>query len=151
MKVRRLLLFVLVAVNLTLVCQGHATGSGHTGVHLALLAELHLEDEERDAPAPVQGKEAAELHEPGHAMAQIAPETHPSSLPVEEAGRNNDPAVLSGGSHFTSLSTLAVALLVIVAGSVYMFSLYRLGRVTWRSKSRRPPEPPPPRPSHVMV
>lgn len=150
MKVRRLLLFILVAVNLTLVCQGHAAGSGHTGVHLAVLAEMHLEDEEGDFTAPVPGNEAVQVHEPGHDIAQIAPESHPSSLPVEEAGRNNDPALLSGGSHFTSLSTLAVALLVIVTGSVYTFSLYRLGRVTWRSNTKSPPEPPPPRLAYVI-
>ncbi|MEA2573892.1 MAG: hypothetical protein QOH93_1190 [Chloroflexia bacterium] len=138
MRVRRLLLFILVAVNLTIVCQGHADGSGHTGVHLALLGEPHMEDELVDRSAASTGAEAEH-------------ETRPTNVPVQEAGRNSDPTLLSEGSHVTSLSILAVALLIIFAGPLKTFSLYTLSGVTWGSRSTKPPEPPPPRLAHVTA
>jgi hypothetical protein len=151
MKIRRLLLFILVALNLTLVCQGHAVGGGHTGVHLALLSEPHNETEEEDAPAEIPGEEVEGLHEPAHVVTQVAGETHPTNLPAQEVGRNSDPAVLSGDGHLTGLSSLAVAFLGIFAGAAHIFSFYWVSRVAWGLNSRRPPEPPPPRFSHVTV
>jgi hypothetical protein len=151
MRVRRLLLFVLVAMNLTLVCQGHAADGGHTGMHLSLLGELHPGAAEEHAQATLASQEVEAVHEPGHLAAQLSHMSRPTSLPIDDAGRNSDPALLSGASHHTSLSTLAVALLVMIAAPVHTFSLYVSSQVTWRSSSRRPPETPPPRLVHVMV
>ncbi len=143
MRVRRLLLFILVAVNLTLVCQGHAADGGHTGVHLALLGEPHAEDDAGGA----SGNIADATHKPEHVAIEDVREVNTTSLPVQEAGRNGDPAVL-GTSHFSSLSTLAVALLSTVAGATRTFSMRLVTPLTWTSRFRKPPEPPPPQ-THV--
>lgn len=141
MRVRRLLLFVLVAMNLTLVCQGHAADGSHTGAHFALLGEPHIEEH---AEHPT-GEAAAQRHEPELNRAQErGHEVGTSWLPIEEAGRNSDPALLSGG-HVSSVAILAVALLGTVGGAPGKFGLGMLSRVTWVSRTRQPPEPPPPR------
>lgn len=149
MRARRLLLFILVAVNLTLVCQGHAAGGGRTGMHLALLGEPHTKAKEVDTPAPVPIEKAKVAHEHKHVAVQVARETLPTYLPVKNAGRNSNPAMFSGSDHFGTASTLAVALLGIFAGAAHVFFRLSLSRVAWRSSSRRSPEPPPPRLSHV--
>jgi hypothetical protein len=128
MRVGRVLLLSLVAVNLTLVCQGHAADGGHTGVHLALLGEPHVGDE-ADA-----SEEMAGVGE--HGAREV-------SFAVREAGRSGDPAVL-GGSHFSSLAALAVALLSSVGGGTRVLSVGVVTRIRWRSRAKRPPEPPPP-------
>jgi hypothetical protein len=143
MRVRRLLLFILVAVNLTLVCQGHTAGSGHTGVHLALLGEPHLEDEAGDAT----GKASSVSHEPGHAAIENARAEGTGPIPIEAAGRKSDLAALGAG-HFSSLDTLAVALLSTLAGATRTLSLRLTMPLTWTSRFRRPPEPPPPQ-THI--
>jgi hypothetical protein len=137
MKVRRLLLFILVAVNLTLVCQGHTVESGHTGVHLALLGEPHLEDEAAEiarTPNP--------SHKPEHASVEEAGVEDVGLMPVE-GGRESEPALL-GASHFSSLDMLAVALLSTLAGATRTFSLRLAMPPTWTSRFRKSPEPPPP-------
>ena len=131
MRVGRVLLLSLVAVNLTLVCQGHAVDGGHTGVHLALLGEPHVEDE-------VAGAE-----EKGHVAREGVHEVNSRSLPVREAGRSDDPAVV-GGSHFSSMVALAVALLNSVGGGTQVLGVEAVTLVRWRSRAKRPPEPPPP-------
>ena len=138
MKVRRLLLFVLVAVNLTIVCQGHPAESEHTGVHLALLGEPHLEVEEDGR----FDREPRLPHEPGHVAAEDTPVVNSNLLPIE-AGRNSDPALL-GASHSSSLDALAVAFLGVLAGATHTFSVRLATPLTWTSLLKKPPEPPPP-------
>ena len=147
MRVRRLLLFILVAVNLTLVCQGHAAERGpergHTGVHLALLGEPHPEDDAGDAPdSPPHVS-----YEPGHVAVEDASAANATRVLVDEVGRNSDPALL-GASHLSSLSTLAVALLSSLAGAARTFSMRFSTPLAWTSHFRKPPEPPPPQ-AHV--
>jgi cellobiose-specific phosphotransferase system component IIA len=136
MKMRRLLLFILVAANLTVVCQGHMAGSGHTGVHLALLGESHAEDEPENARGAVQIPHAEDTLEAAH-------EVKSSALRPEAAGRDTDPALLAA-NHFSSLSTLAVALLGSIAGATSLFAMSFATPLTWTSRFRKPPEPPPP-------
>ena len=138
MKVRRLLLFILVAVNLTLVCQGHTVESGHTGVHLALLGEPHLEEE---ADAEIAGAPDPS-HQPEHASVEEAGVEDAGLMPVE-GGRQSEPALLGAG-HFSSLDMLAVALLSTLAGATRTFSLRLAMPLTWTSRFRKSPEPPPP-------
>ncbi len=140
MRVRRLLLFVLVALDLTLVCQGHGADGSHTGVHFALLGEPHPEGPVEHPPPEKAGRP----HEPGLGRAQDHARGADTSLFAPgEGGRNSDPALLSV-DHFSALMTLAVALLGAAGGTAPTLSLRMADRLTWMSRTGQPPESPPP-------
>lgn len=114
MRLKHLLLLALVAVNLTLVCQGHETKSHREGLHIALLGEVHStqdEQNEHDEHNDAGGKPSYVEQEPSCMGAVSA--TGRTKLPIQAvfgAGRTVT-QLLPGAPELPTLITLPTALL----------------------------------------
>ena len=106
---------MLVALNMTSVCQGHDEGGGHRGVHLAILGEMHEPGEMAgDAIAPLSAIETLAAMPAMRDAAQDLPSARtsgltnvprlPSGLSISTLGSQDDG---SGGLTLTAFFSTA--------------------------------------------
>lgn len=148
----RITLLVMVAVHLTITCQGHDFGTRQSSLHISLVVDKHSSDDSSD-DSPDHGTATKSVDAPIGAEHDAAATSHTPpensiNSPLQEAPIRSCAIGLDSGATAEALSLYTVPALPYIAspGAMHLQSLDGRAAILPVKGTVNPPEEPPPRP-----